>query len=327
MKKGLQELFGHSIDYAGLFPPASLTLEEAIKNYLEYAQSPLSIYLGNFVTVYRYIESLNEILENISDRMGNSDSENSISTDSIPLTVILSEDDAVSTIKDLLCTEVIHDSIKLCSFELKLSETLCNDSDLEDLLKQIVEVMQAAGLPDIRIYFEVLQTGDAGKDDLAFSILASNVARFKSKVTSTDGDHLMGLKCRFANAEAKKVPGIDLVCAMLITAMQAGLPLKATQGLHHLLSNKKGDPRHCRFGYLSLFVACGLLCGSDITKDDLETLLAEENVENFKIRGSSISWRNYRLTIQEIREARRRFLSAFGSCSFTEPLNELKRIL
>lgn len=44
-----RSLLASLIDYAGLFPPASLTMEEAVKNYVRYRSSPQAWMLGRFI--------------------------------------------------------------------------------------------------------------------------------------------------------------------------------------------------------------------------------------------------------------------------------------
>src|SRR5205809_7800774 len=45
----LRALLAHSIDYAGLFPPANLALEPALRNQSQYIRLPESWMLGAFV--------------------------------------------------------------------------------------------------------------------------------------------------------------------------------------------------------------------------------------------------------------------------------------
>src|SRR5438034_7858967 len=49
MRASLRALLTGVIDYAGLFPPAGLPLEQAIRNYARYRQEPESWMLGRFV--------------------------------------------------------------------------------------------------------------------------------------------------------------------------------------------------------------------------------------------------------------------------------------
>src|SRR3954466_16148905 len=45
----LEALLGHVIDYAGLFPPSSLPLNEAVENYRKYRDGTFAWMLGRFV--------------------------------------------------------------------------------------------------------------------------------------------------------------------------------------------------------------------------------------------------------------------------------------
>ena len=45
----LRALLAHAIDYAGLFPPANLALEPALKNYAQYIRTPDAWMLGAFI--------------------------------------------------------------------------------------------------------------------------------------------------------------------------------------------------------------------------------------------------------------------------------------
>src|SRR5262245_34835462 len=49
MQASLRALLSGVIDYAGMFPPASLPLDEAIRNYLRYRKEAESWMLGRFI--------------------------------------------------------------------------------------------------------------------------------------------------------------------------------------------------------------------------------------------------------------------------------------
>src|SRR5438093_1052355 len=49
MLASVRALLANVIDYAGLFPPANLPMEEAIRNYTRYRQEPESWMLGKFI--------------------------------------------------------------------------------------------------------------------------------------------------------------------------------------------------------------------------------------------------------------------------------------
>src|SRR5437588_7164766 len=49
MLASVRALLANVIDYAGLFPPARLSMDEAIRNYARYRQEPESWMLGRFI--------------------------------------------------------------------------------------------------------------------------------------------------------------------------------------------------------------------------------------------------------------------------------------
>src|SRR5262249_48559888 len=69
MSASLRALLTGVIDYAGMFPPAKLPLEEAIRNYARYRKEPEGWMLGRFVCpTTRLADLLHYCLELFSDK-------------------------------------------------------------------------------------------------------------------------------------------------------------------------------------------------------------------------------------------------------------------
>src|SRR5262245_43732505 len=66
MSASLRALLTGAIDYAGMFPPAKLPLEEAFRNYLQYRESPDAWMLGRFICPAVNINLRNLLRENES---------------------------------------------------------------------------------------------------------------------------------------------------------------------------------------------------------------------------------------------------------------------
>ena len=49
MTKSLRALLEHLIDYAGLFPPAALSMQDAVRNYARYREGEYAWALGPFI--------------------------------------------------------------------------------------------------------------------------------------------------------------------------------------------------------------------------------------------------------------------------------------
>jgi hypothetical protein len=55
-------------------------------------------------------------------------------------------------------------------------------------------------------------------------------------------------------------------------------------------------------------------------------LLDEQSAEAFHFDSDGIGWRQHRFSRHEIAAARRSFAVSFGSCSFTEPIDDLRSL-
>jgi hypothetical protein len=104
------------------------------------------------------------------------------------------------------------------------------------------------------------------------------------------------------------------------------VPFKATAGLHHPLRHHAADVGCRQHGFLNVFVGGALAFTGKIEESDLVQLLSEESIAAFAVAGDGIAWRDRRLTVGELREARDAFAHAFGSCSFEEPLADLRQL-
>ncbi|HJZ98568.1 MAG TPA: hypothetical protein VKE70_18790 [Candidatus Solibacter sp.] len=93
----------------------------------------------------------------------------------------------------------------------------------------------------------------------------------------------------------------------------ARVSFKATAGLHHPLRN---PPMH---GFVNLFLAAALAWRGE---DPLSTL--EET--SFAFDDDAVRWRKHTVTVAELRNVREQFAISFGSCSFEEPIDDLKAL-
>src|SRR6266702_4477127 len=63
MSASLRALLAGGIDYAGMFPPAKLSLEVAFRNYLEYRKSPDAWMLGRFICPAQKLGEVTNLLQ------------------------------------------------------------------------------------------------------------------------------------------------------------------------------------------------------------------------------------------------------------------------
>ena len=107
------------------------------------------------------------------------------------------------------------------------------------------------------------------------------------------------------------VPSVAELAAF-IRACKRGVPFKATAGMHHAVRTKREHG------------LCNLLAA--VLFDDEEAALAETDAAAFWLTGGEFGWRDHVAATHEIAAARRRLLLSVGSCSFDEPVGELRAL-
>jgi hypothetical protein len=107
------------------------------------------------------------------------------------------------------------------------------------------------------------------------------------------------------------LPTVEEVAAFVAACRDAGVPFKATAGLHHPI--RSGD----RHGFLNLLAAAVFADG------DLEAILAEEDPAAFSLDEQGLAVHGHHADAETIAEARAELFVAYGSCSFDEPVEDL----
>jgi len=117
-------------------------------------------------------------------------------------------------------------------------------------------------------------------------------------------------KFRTGGVKAELYPDETELAAAVRAAIDAGVPFKATAGLHHAIRNTDPSTGFEQHGYLNLLLAtAAAIDGADETR--LAAVLAERDGKAVATQVSTVD--------PKVRE---RFRS-FGTCSIIEPLTEL----
>lgn len=133
-----------------------------------------------------------------------------------------------------------------------------------------------------------------------------------------------GYKLRTGGSDAAAVPSPAHTAAALGACATLGLPLKCTGGLHNpLRTTGEGAPMH---GFVNLLVAACLVSTAPAEPGLIEAVLEEVDPTAFTFDSRHIGWRNHRATSAVVAETRRKLLLSFGSCYAAQPRNELQRL-
>ena len=106
-----------------------------------------------------------------------------------------------------------------------------------------------------------------------------------------------------------RVPTVEELAAFVRGCREAGVVFKATAGLHHALPS---DGQH---GFLNLLAACVF--------GDEEAALRDDA---FELGADAFRWRGRAARSDELARVRRELFAGFGSCTFSEPVDELRAL-
>lgn len=110
----------------------------------------------------------------------------------------------------------------------------------------------------------------------------------------------------------RNIPSVEGLASLVRACRDAQTVFKATAGLHHAY------PTGGEHGFLNLLAAA--------TFGDEERALAEQDRDAFTLTADRFSWRDRRAGPEELGRVRRDLFSGIGSCSFDEPVQELRAL-
>jgi hypothetical protein len=287
------------IDYAGLFPPASLSTAMSVSNYDAYLRSEWNWILGRFVVPVALLAAFEEAFAGLPAPTPGT------GFTRWRLSVLLGSDPVadVASIREFNARMASSSSGRIAVVE-----------SVEVKVASPAEIKRLSGIipAELATYFE-------------FPL--SSCAECIAEVAGCG----RRAKMRTGGETADKFPAPESVVEFIRLCAAANVSFKATAGLHHPLrlvhrfTYQPDSPSGVMHGFINVFLTAAFL------RDGMETavavqLLAEQSVEAFRFDLDGVSWRQHRLSRHEIAAARQSFAVSFGSCSFTEPIDDLKSL-
>jgi hypothetical protein len=289
----LQSLLTGLIDYAGLFPPAGLTMDAAVRNYGSYVDGEHAWMLGRFIVPAARLEEYAEAV-----RSAGIDA----STWSLSVLATAAEADVIARFNTGADEAGAGGSGSIDTIEIKAASA-----------REMQDAAQAFG-GNYQLYFET-------PPEKWHSLLqATAVAKARAKI-------------RTGGEAPSAIPEESRVLEFLRIASERRIAFKATAGLHHplramqRLTYKPDSPQAVMHGFLNLFCAAALLWHEPEQRQEAAWMLSERDADAITM-DEAMTWHNsgVMLTAQQIHEARERFCIGFGSCSFTEPIEDLRKL-
>lgn len=319
MSASLRALLGGVIDYAGLFPPARLDFESAYRNYLRYRGEADAWMLGRFVCPAARLGEIDRFRDEI---LG--------AKQPFALTVIgrggeTTADWAEGLRADLGVAASFRarhgGRVSADVFEVKLPSALSGEG-LRDLLPQAARIIDGSGEWPIFPYVEVSFGGDWRA---RLPTIAAALAEWNQGAPADRPARSFGVKIRTGGLESSAVPSVEQVAFAIAASRDAGVALKATAGLHHPFRHFDAGLGAKVHGFVNVFGAGVLAQARCLPENEIRNIIADENGEDFDFTEEAFRWREVAATPAEVL-AGRRLMTSFGSCSFDEPRDDLRRL-
>ena len=330
MTPAADALLDSLFDYAGLFPPASLDLDAATAAYARIRTGPDAGMLGRFIVPAARLappasaaaetapDSGDPALDAFADRFTGAP---------WPLSVLgLPPADgeawhgaAVRTLRTARAFDARHDGRTACDrFELRLPADAAADPDA--LAAALGELDEA--------YRDGAGTGPRAALEVPFLDAPQAVAPAADAVAQANGRAgrpAFALKLRCGGVTPELVPSVEALATALAEVLQAGAPFKATAGLHHPLPTHDDAVGTRTHGFLGVFGGAALARIHGLGADDWAEILDSDDASEWSAT-DELRWRSLRATAAEVADARRQLALSVGTCSFSEPRDDLRAL-
>ena len=287
MKDALFTLLAEAVDYAGLFPPAALDMPAAIAEYAAHREEPNAWMLGRFVLPASRLDEWTAAAPP------------TVEGNPWPLSVLAASFDPA-----------LRDAI--VAFNQRERGRAVIDT-VETRASAPREMPNASLTSGVAIFVEIPIA-----DDPALLLDAVRGAGVRAKV-------------RTGGTTPDAFPSAQQVARFIRRCVERDIIFKATAGLHHplraeyRLSYQDEAPTGTMFGFLNVLLATMIAREGGVQKD-IVAALEERDPAAVSASDEAVTWRGRAFKIASLRAGRTRSMTGFGSCSFREPVADLKTL-
>lgn len=291
------------IDYAGLFPPAKLDMAATVRNYASYLAGEHSWMLARLIVPAARLDEF--------ERAAGA--------------LLPGEGEPSWRLSALIGDDLEDDLDRIESFNARQDDKRRLALDVPVSGGAIVDAVElkAASLEQIEDAIELVP------DELFPFVEIPAPGDPRGMIAALAGGEL-GAKIRTGGITADAFPASEQIARFITACHHGGVPLKATAGLHHpcrgdyRLTYEPDSPSGRMHGFLNVFVAaCAARAGADAEE---MTRLLEADTRTFRFGDDVAEALGRRIPLEVIEKARAGFALSFGSCSFEEPVEDLKAL-
>lgn len=306
--RALTTLVTGLFDYAGLFPPASLEMSAAAERFEKARMARESFMLGRMVCAASKLHKLSEaasvMMPGTAGTSGYREHADILEPWSVTAVIDRPLEEAFELIGafDEHHAVEVHGLARVESIELKAKSPGFIDEALEAIPDDVTPFFEVPPAEDCRGFIAAL----AGNEACA--------------------------KIRCGGVTPDAIPSAERIADFLIACRGAGVPFKATAGLHHPvrgerpLTYESEPPRAVMHGFLNVWMAAAMARIDDAARGELVGVLEETDADAFAFTDTEARWKGHTIDVADLARVREKFAISIGSCSFDEPVDDLKQL-
>jgi len=296
------------IDYAGLFPPAGLDMQPTVENFARDRRGEHEWMLGRLICPATRLEELSKQAAAVMP--------GTFATSGYREHAYTQEPWRISVIANMELGECLS-TMKVFN-EHHANEM--NGLAVADALE--IKTPDAETVEDVieRVPDEVYPFCEVPVDEDCRGLIAAMAGS------------AVAAKIRTGGVEASMMPTCEQVAQFISTCAAADVPFKATAGLHHpvrgdyRLTYELDSDEGTMHGFLNVFIAAALARSARLNAEQLVPILDERDVSAFTFSSEGVGWRDQTIDLVMLAKVRETFALSYGSCSFGEPVDDLKSL-
>lgn len=323
MLASLRTLLTESLDYAGLFPPASLALDPAIRNFAAYRASPDRWMLARFICPAGRLAELSPFLPLFEEEpLRLSALGRGGETTEMFIAGLREELAAIRAFSDQHGERVAVEN-----FETRLPADVLH-GDCTGHMVQLLETMRKEFADYGLAHVSAACEATIARDDVrGIGNFIGGISFFNTKLVlekrGRPADRV-AFKLRCGGVRADAFPAVELVARALARCGESGLPLKFTAGLHHPFPRYDAAAGARMYGFIPIYLAAILANMYALTDQAVAAVISCDDPAVFEITDSYLRFGEHAVPNEEIESLRATHILTFGSCSFDEPREDLR---
>jgi hypothetical protein len=286
--------FAALIDYAGLFPPASLPMADAVDEYERIRFGDHRWVASRFLCRASQLVDLAAVATS-SFRSGDAPWEIGVVFDLPP---------GESAVRSIDFQSEMDPAMTVAATESKLTEA--TPPAVDSLLDAMFSVAA-----DVVPFIEVDRSVPIAEQ---VELIATALATRR---------RVGGAKLRCGGITSDLIPTSGEVSEFIMACADQRLPFKATAGLHEPIRHFDTDLGVERHGFVNILMAAAL-ADAGTPMGTIESVIADTDPESFSVSAAFASWQGQEIPGSALRRTRKMLFVSYGSCDFEEPIEALE---